>query len=162
MKTLTLSLSLLLSAIAFGQNQQNTAVFTSKARKSPATVSTMATPKKTNPLYQRSITRNTPPAIDNEATASKNTAVTTAAPVAEIKAFPNPFTSQIDVIITDGAMEKSVYTASLFDLNGRKVFQEVLRDNQSSLPLSQLSTGVYFLHIEKNGTLIKHEKFVKE
>jgi len=117
--------------------------------------------KKTNLPYTRSIHRMHAPAIDNENQESKLLASSNSA-VAEIKAFPNPFTTQIDVIITDGAMSKSVYKAIMFDLNGRKVHTETISTNQYSMQLSHLSTGVYFLNIEKNGVLLKQERFVKE
>ncbi len=59
-------------------------------------------------------------------------------------------------------MGKSVYKANLYDMNGKRVFSETLTANQSSLLLSQLSAGMYVLHIEKNGSIIKQEKFIKE
>ena len=120
-----------------------------------------AGPKKVNPLYYSSIQRIQSPAIDTE---NKNAKSVTGAgvSVSEIKAFPNPFNTQIDIIITDGAMSRFLYKAILYDLNGKRVFSETLTANQSSLQLTQLSAGMYLLHIEKNGVVVKQEKFVKE
>jgi len=59
-------------------------------------------------------------------------------------------------------MSKSVYKANLYDMNGKRVFSETLTANQSSLQLAQFSAGMYFLYIEKNGIIIKQEKFIKE
>lgn len=82
-------------------------------------------------------------------------------PLAAIRAFPNPFTTQIDVIIADAAIEKSVYKASLYDINGKRVHSQTLHTNQSGLQLPELDAGMYFLQVEKNGALVKQEKFVK-
>jgi len=117
--------------------------------------------KQINPIFKTSIHQMQGPALDADKTQVRSLPAAET-PLAEIKAFPNPFTTQIDIIITDGNMSRSVYKASLFDLNGKNVRSEILSANQSSLELSQLSTGVYFLQIEKNGALVKPEKFIKE
>ena len=117
--------------------------------------------KKINPIYLKA-NRIAKPVRDAESIASKTTGIDDNNAVAEIKAFPNPFTTQIDVIITDGHMAQSTYKANLYDVNGKKVHAENLTANQSILKLEHLSAGVYFLYVEKNGTVLKQEKFVKQ
>lgn len=165
MKTIKMSFALLLagSISAFAQVQtmekplvlnKNISV-TEKARAKQI--------KKVNPLYQTSIQRRQISVIDADAREEKSLKTASVNnPVYEIKAFPNPFTTQIDVIITDGAMHKSVYKANLYDVNGKLVYSETLTANQSSLQLAHFSAGMYLLHIEKNGTIVKQEKFIKE
>ena len=160
MKSIKLSLALLLlsGASLFAQVQALAKPVTvvSKIR-----VSEQPKSKKVNPLYSASIQRKTSPAVDTDAE-GKTTKSLNASAVAEIKAFPNPFSTQIDVIITDGNMSRSVYKANLYDINGRLVHSEVLTANQSSMPLVHLSKGMYLLHIERNGSVVKQEKFIKE
>lgn len=81
---------------------------------------------------------------------------------ADIHAFPNPFNSQLDVIITDAGMDKSAYAATLHDVSGKEVFSQKLTNHQNSLELSQLAKGVYVLYITRDGVNIKQEKFVKQ
>jgi hypothetical protein len=118
-------------------------------------------PKKINPLYLKAAPMSKP-VRDMETNAAKKTGVENNNTVTEIKAFPNPFTTQIDVIITDGHMAQSAYKANLYDVNGKRVHAENLTANQSTLKLEHLSAGVYFLYVEKNGTIMKQEKFVKQ
>lgn len=117
--------------------------------------------KKVNPLYATSISRRTAPVIDNDKT-SATAEKSSIALVYEIKAFPNPFSTQLDIFVTDGAMDKSVYLANLYDISGKLVFSERLTANQSSLALGGLSPGIYILGIDKNGIRVKSEKLVKE
>lgn len=157
MKTFILSSALLLAALA-GQAQSKVKVLAVK----PAGIEHIApTPelrhKRAIMLHRAKIEapiRDVEPII-------RKPGVSAAPPVAEIRAFPNPFTTQIDVIITDAAMAKSVYKASLYDVNGKLVHSETLHTNQSSLQLPELDAGMYFLQVEKNGALFKQEKFVK-
>lgn len=151
MKTLTIALLVIGSFASVAQAQM--------LAKATNTTPKTAT-RKVNSFYARAIDKPTY-VVDLENAEAKRP-VPPAKTVAEIKAFPNPFTTQIDVFITDGHMAKSEYRASLYDVNGKKVYTELLTSNQHSLYLSHLSTGVYFLYIEKNGVTIKQEKFVKE
>lgn len=117
--------------------------------------------KKVNPAYLK-FNRIKRPVRDVQNSTAKTTGIDNSSAVAEIKAFPNPFTTQIDVIITDGHMAQASYKASLYDVNGKKVHSENLTANQSTLKLEHLSAGVYLLYVEKNGTIMKQEKFIKQ
>jgi hypothetical protein len=117
--------------------------------------------KKVNPAHLK-FNRIDRAVRDVQGNSSKTAGIDNSNAVAEIKAFPNPFTTQIDVIITDGHMAQASYKANLYDVNGKKVHAENLTANQSTLQLGHLSAGVYFLYVEKNGTIMKQEKFVKQ
>jgi hypothetical protein len=156
MKTLSFTICLLAASFAFAQQPGYKLVALNK---------TITTPDK-KIIKKREVSmrieRVKAPLLDREkmsrtAEISSASAVTT-----EIKAFPNPFTSQVDIFITDAHMDKASYKAEIFDVQGRKVHSEDLFLNQSSLQLSHLSKGVYILYIEKNGKHIKQEKLVKE
>lgn len=159
MKNLSLTLCLVLAAsVAFAQQALDKPV---------ALVHKISLPQKqqinkNNPAYYRA-ERMPMHKIDKSAIESRNADVSSAgAVINEVKAFPNPFSTQVDVFITDGHMDKSAYKAELFDVEGRKVHSESLFLNQTPLQLSHLGKGVYLLYIEKNGKVIKQEKLVKE
>jgi hypothetical protein len=153
-------MALALAALQAQAQQEPKQITTDPAGKESLAVAAPKGRKTVRPAYLTKVaTRKI--AADPEEAVTMKTATTVSSPVAEIRAFPNPFSSQIDVIITDGAMAKSVYKANLYDSSGKRVHSETLPANQSSLQLSQLDAGVYFLQVEKNGVLLKQQKFVK-
>lgn len=160
MKTLSLTLGLLLScSLAWAQQYPLKTALWAKQVSYPETKPA----KKVNPAYSKIHRMPSPLLIDRENVQTRSEAFSTPAVVInEIKAFPNPFSTQVDVFITDGHMDKSSYKAELYDVEGRKVHSEQLFLNQTSLQLSHLSKGVYILYIEKNGKNIKQQKLVKE
>lgn len=166
MKTLTISCALLLLAVCAAAQSSQAKIPVNPIGKvsllSTGKVSLASTKeiRRVHRLHETKMEARTLPHRDTETNSAKLSG--SAAAVVEIKAFPNPFSSQIDIIITDGAMARSAYKASLYDINGRRVHGEALVANQSSLQLAHLDAGIYFLQIEKNGSLLKQEKFVKQ
>ncbi len=71
----------------------------------------------------------------------------------EIQIFPNPVVETLQVEISSN----EELTLSLMDLNGR----EVLSGHQKSLNLTELSDGVYVLHIRHGNYSSKH-KIIKQ
>ncbi|MDO9634815.1 MAG: T9SS type A sorting domain-containing protein, partial [Paludibacter sp.] len=70
---------------------------------------------------------------------------------ANIQISPNPFTDALNIT---GA-ENSVL--QVMDIAGAKVFKQLVNSNNEAIHLKKLSSGVYFIHIEKN----KETKIVK-
>jgi hypothetical protein len=159
MKTLSITFCLLLGA---------TVTFAQSRMEKPYVLKTQLIALNEKPVLKKPIVnymrveRMKTPLIDNEIVGRNADVSSASAVTTEIKAFPNPFSSQVDIFITDAHMDKSSYKAELFDVQGRKVHSEELFLNQSSLQLSHLSKGVYILYIEKNGKNIRQEKLVKE
>lgn len=67
--------------------------------------------------------------------------------------YPNPATNVLNVIM-DGS-----YEVSLFNMLGENVFYQENEGN-SSLEISTLPTGIYYIQITKNGELLKTEKVI--
>jgi len=143
MRTITFTLSLLIASVICSAQQKMAKAPDLVMKAGSSGTAIRPASKKINPLFKTSIHRGQAPALDIDK-GSERSLANSETPVAEIKTFPNPFTTQIDIIITDGNMSRSVYKASLFDLNGKNVRSEILSANQSFLELSQLSTGVFF------------------
>ena len=97
-------------------------------------------------VEERTLTRNSPAKIKS----------------VEMKAFPNPFTSNLSLIITDADLNSSSYEAQLYDLQGKKVFFQKLSSNQTVLMPPDINAGMYFLHVLKKGTVVLKEKMIKQ
>ncbi|MCX7546486.1 FG-GAP-like repeat-containing protein [Xanthomarina sp. F1114] len=69
--------------------------------------------------------------------------------------YPNPTEN---VIYFQSLTDISNKVATVFDLNGKKVFSSKL--NENSLDVSQLQSGFYLLRLEEKGKVI-HRKFIK-
>ena len=76
--------------------------------------------------------------------------------LAGIVIHPNPV---IDIINIDTPVSLNGKIATVFDLNGKKVFNQKLENN--SLNISHLRSGMYLLRVEENGKSITR-KFVKK
>lgn len=74
----------------------------------------------------------------------------------KIAIYPNPSKGMIEVRLpatsTDGMI-------SVFDINGKEVYKEMIGSTYKKLDLSNLSNGLYFIRY-KEGTKVRHEKFV--
>ncbi len=79
-----------------------------------------------------------------------------------VKAFPNPFATDLSVSINDVSTINSIYEAALFDLQGRKVFSQELSSKLSKLNLVGIANGIYVLNVQKNGNTILQEKVIKQ
>ncbi len=71
---------------------------------------------------------------------------------ADISVFPNPTEGKLTI-----QTQLETFNAYLYDMLGQQVLQTSTREmNISSLP-----TGIYMMHIESNGEIVKTEKIVK-
>jgi hypothetical protein len=69
-----------------------------------------------------------------------------------VKIFPNPFKDKITVHISE-AFNNDVFAITIFDLNGRKVFNEIHSVLNGSITINNqdsLSNGLYFIQITDN------------
>ncbi len=70
------------------------------------------------------------------------------------KLYPNPTT---DLLVVEGF---KYFTLEVFELNGRKVYSETIKDNYTHVNLSMLDRGVYFIRLtEKRNAEI--QKIIK-
>lgn len=72
---------------------------------------------------------------------------------------PNPCTNSLNVFFDKGTNEN--YTAEIFDIYGRKVFETLDNSKNLSINISEFSKGFYLLKVKGSGnTLLK--RFMKE
>ncbi|WP_317896879.1 T9SS type A sorting domain-containing protein [Aurantibacillus circumpalustris] len=74
----------------------------------------------------------------------------------DVKVYPNP-TTGIFNITANGAEIKSV---DVFDLTGRIVFSDSMKNNTANINVSQLPNGVYSIKV-KTGETVKYLKIIK-
>jgi hypothetical protein len=76
--------------------------------------------------------------------------------LADMTIFPNPVVDILTIEASENLINK---IATVFDINGKRVFNEKLSSN--TLNLSVLESGIYFLRIESRGKIMKR-KFIKK
>ncbi len=81
------------------------------------------------------------------------------------KMYPNPATTDLHINISNlsqvsaGNLQLSIYT-----IQGKEVYNSALAPNNSQLtiPVSGLSSGMYFVNIKNDNKIVYSDKFVKE
>jgi len=75
-----------------------------------------------------------------------------------IKAFPNPFTHTITVTAEKGLQN---YQISILDAQGKLWLQQLANSQSIELNLGNLSSGIYFIHVQDENGNISNIKMVK-
>ena len=70
--------------------------------------------------------------------------------------YPNPVSTELSIL--NGAFDN--YSLALFDMLGRKVFEETSNDS-NRFNLSRLTSGIYVGVISKNKQQLKKFKIIK-
>ncbi|PJB12821.1 MAG: hypothetical protein CO119_04805 [Flavobacteriales bacterium CG_4_9_14_3_um_filter_40_17] len=65
-----------------------------------------------------------------------------------IKIYPNPAVDRVTIALADHAFPAE---ASIFSLTGQKVMQQMLMNNNTSLEVGKLISGIYFVTIQSDG-----------
>ncbi len=77
-----------------------------------------------------------------------------------LKVYPNPTSDFIKIELEN---ETGPINYSLFDLNGKLIFQDIITDINAKIPMSNYETGVYFLEVSnKNKRVLQTFKIVKQ
>jgi len=74
----------------------------------------------------------------------------------KISIFPNPTSDFVNVIIQDFTN----YEITLIDMTGKKIINQEFNNQKSTIDVSNLENGIYFLQIINNKEVIKTEKIV--
>ena len=74
----------------------------------------------------------------------------------QIKIFPNPAN---DVLTLNTGNLKNIQL-ELFDISGRKLFQQKVSYSQENVDVSSFANGVYICTITSNNQTVKREKIV--
>jgi len=78
----------------------------------------------------------------------------------EMSAFPNP--TDDNLILTINDIEFSNVKFKLVDATGKFLLEKKITDNQTTIDLSNYSSGIYFLNIQKGKSEIKSFKIIKK
>ncbi len=80
--------------------------------------------------------------------------------VVEISTFPNPTTSNITIQLDSQNFEEPNYR--LFDLYGRLLDSQSIKQDFTMVSMEHLSTAVYYLHICDKNNSLKSFKIIKK
>jgi len=75
--------------------------------------------------------------------------------------YPNPFTSEIVIAVTDGQGRKNV-TVEMFDVTGRKIRELKMTGAELRIERNDLSSGVYFIQVRNEDGIMGRAKVVAE
>lgn len=76
-----------------------------------------------------------------------------------VQTYPNPTTDQIVLSVEDLALQDLSY--ALYDLNGRVLASNRIRQSAIPISLQHLPSGVYLLTVNQNNTELKNFKIIK-
>lgn len=80
----------------------------------------------------------------------------------EIFIFPNPTTDFVNVNVKGLEFEKTQQSYQLYDLQGRLIKQNSLKQAETQISLSNLSSSIYILRIYANKKVLKTFKIIKK
>ncbi len=77
-----------------------------------------------------------------------------------IKVYPNPTLSKLSLTVNRNSNNNLQY--QLYDLNGRLLFKEKVRDQETTIPMDDYPSATYSLVILSNNNPIKSFKIIKK
>jgi hypothetical protein len=79
-----------------------------------------------------------------------------------VKAFPNPTTDFINVLVETTGSSQINCSVELFDIQGKLLMNQRLEDKSMQLDMSQFANGTYFLKVSDRGkTMLQNFKILK-
>ena len=80
----------------------------------------------------------------------------------QIFIFPNPTVDFVNINMKGFETEKGNLTFNLFDLQGRVIMQNKIKQSETQISLSQLRTSIYILQIYVDKKVLKTFKIIKK
>ena len=77
-----------------------------------------------------------------------------------MKAYPNPTTANLNLKITNYAIENLDY--QLFDISGRIISQHKITSEETAISMENLAAGNYIVQVSDNGKTLKTFKIIKK
>lgn len=74
--------------------------------------------------------------------------------------YPNPTDSDVTLHIDDYASSELSY--QLYDMQGKFLFQDKIKESDTKIPLSNYASGTYILRVFSKNEFSKHFKIVKK
>ena len=65
-----------------------------------------------------------------------------------IKVYPNPTEGNL---MLETEVEEVNYNVFIYDIQGRKIFSEIIKSNSYAINISNQPKGIYFLQLDANG-----------
>ena len=96
--------------------------------------------------------------IDGKSTYSKSVSVNIANEN-ELKAYPNPTTSILNLQISGAATRQLTY--AIYAIDGKLVEEQKINNDLTIISTSNLSNGIYLLEVKDKNTLVKSFKLIK-
>ena len=78
----------------------------------------------------------------------------------EMKAYPNPTTTNLNLKIINYAIENLDYL--LFNISGRMISQQKITSEETTISMENLSEGNYIMQVSANGKTLKTFKIIKK
>lgn len=75
--------------------------------------------------------------------------------LAEVKAWPNPFSNEVTIHLSAAGFEVQV-----FNINGKKLYEVFTTQTEKTINTEDFPSGVYFISVNQNGQIF-HTKMVK-
>lgn len=75
-----------------------------------------------------------------------------------IKIYPNPASKEINIV---NNLSLKVESVKIFNLIGQKITRNLISENNSSIDISHLQKGIYFLEIQLENNAVSFKKFIK-
>ena len=73
--------------------------------------------------------------------------------------FPNPTVNNVTLVIKNVPVDDMSY--HLYDMNGRMLLEQKLRDSETMIPMERFASATYFLSVVDQGSLLKTFKIIK-
>ncbi len=80
---------------------------------------------------------------------------------AGLQIFPNPFSSQVTVKMTEISQDIKM-EFKMYDLLGKEVYSKILTEESTQMEIAGLEKGLYFYKIYKSNTLFQSGKMIAE
>ena len=97
--------------------------------------------------------------VDGKETYSSIISVNISSSESELTAFPNPTISYLNLKISNASLKSLNYL--IYNLEGKLIFQQPIKDNLTTINTSTLISGTYILRVTKGNSLIKSFKIIK-
>lgn len=97
-----------------------------------------------------------------ESSESLSTSDNTVEPPIEIFVFPNPTTDYVTLNMEGLENENEPQSYQLYDLQGRLLIQNTIKQTETQINLSQLNSSIYLLQVYSNNKVLKTFKIIKK
>ena len=81
--------------------------------------------------------------------------------VGSVSIYPNPFSGSINIDLNDAPRANKI-ELSLYNLLGKKVLNSIITKQSTSLPISNLPSGIYFYKVTGDNKIIQSGRLISK